>query len=62
MEARVREGPVTILGLTQTRDGRFKWLAAEGWSLPGETLRIGNTNSRLRFTGGRTTPSTWRRG
>ncbi len=52
VEARVREGPVTILGLTQTRDGRFKWLAAEGWSLPGETLRIGNTNSRLRFTGG----------
>ncbi len=50
VEARVREGPVTILGLTQTRDGRLKWLAAEGWSLPGATLKIGNTNSRLRFT------------
>jgi L-arabinose isomerase len=50
VEAQVRNGPVTILGLTQTRDGRLKWLCAEGWSLPGDILRIGNTNSRLRFT------------
>jgi len=50
VEAQVRPGPVTILGLTQTRDGRLKWLCAEGWSLPGDILRIGNTNSRLRFT------------
>ncbi len=42
---------MTILGLTQRRDGRLHWVAAEGWSLPGEVLRIGNTNSRLRFTG-----------
>ena len=52
VEARVRQGRVTILGLTQTRDGRLKWLCAQGWSLPGEILRIGNTNSRLRFTAG----------
>ena len=52
VEAQVRNGPVTILGLTQRRDGRLKWLCAEGWSLPGERLRIGNTNSRLRFTPG----------
>jgi L-arabinose isomerase len=50
VEAQVRNGPITILGLTQTRQGRLKWLCAEGWSLPGEILRIGNTNSRLRFT------------
>src|SRR3972149_5820162 len=50
VEAQVKNGPVTILGLTQTRDGLLKWLCAEGWSLPGEILRIGNTNSRLRFT------------
>jgi L-arabinose isomerase len=49
VEASVRKGPITILGLTQTRDGRLKFLAAEGESLPGERLRIGNTNSRLRF-------------
>jgi L-arabinose isomerase len=50
VEAQVKNGPVTILGLTQTRYGRLKWLCAEGWSLPGEILHIGNTNSRLRFT------------
>ncbi len=50
VEAQVRQGPITILGLTQTRDGSLKFLCAEGWSLPGEILRIGNTNTRLRFT------------
>jgi L-arabinose isomerase len=50
VEAQVKHGPVTILGQTQTRDGRLKWLISEGWSLPGKILRIGNTNSRLRFT------------
>ena len=49
VEFRVRSGPVTILGLTQTADGRLKLLSAEGESLPGEILRIGNTNSRIRF-------------
>ena len=49
MEAAVRKGPVTILGLAETRDGRLKFLAAEGESLPGERLKIGNTNSRVRF-------------
>ncbi|HZS89064.1 MAG TPA: L-fucose/L-arabinose isomerase family protein [Chloroflexota bacterium] len=49
VEFNVKAGPVTILGLTQTADGRLKLLAAEGESLPGAILRIGNTNSRLRF-------------
>ncbi len=49
VEFNVKTGPVTILGLTQTREGRFKLIAAEGESLPGPILRIGNTNSRLRF-------------
>ena len=49
VEFRVKTGPVTILGLTQTADGRLKLVAAEGESLPGPILRIGNTNSRLRF-------------
>ncbi len=50
VEFNVRTGPVTIFGVTQTRDGRLKMLAAEGESLPGPILRIGNTNSRLRFS------------
>jgi L-arabinose isomerase len=49
VEASVRKGPITILGLTQTRGGRLKFVTAEGESLAGERLRIGNTNSRLRF-------------
>ena len=43
------EGPTTILGLTQTKDGTLKLLAAAGESVHGERLQIGNTNSRLRF-------------
>jgi L-arabinose isomerase len=49
IEMKVRLGPVTILGLSQTADGRLKLLAAEGESIPGPTFRIGNTNSRIRF-------------
>jgi len=49
VEFKVKTGPVTILGLTQTAEGRLKLIAAEGESLPGPILRIGNTNSRLRF-------------
>lgn len=49
VEFNVATGPVTILGMTQTADGRLKMIAAEGESIPGATLEIGNTNSRLRF-------------
>ncbi len=49
VEFKVKTGPITILGMTQTADGRLKLLAAEGESLPGDTLQIGNTNSRLKF-------------
>jgi L-arabinose isomerase len=49
VEATVKQGPITITGLTQTRDGRMKLLTAEGWCEPGPVLHIGNTNSRLRF-------------
>ena len=49
VEFKVRYGPVTIVGCTQTAEGRLKLIVAEGESIPGETFRIGNTNSRLRF-------------
>jgi L-arabinose isomerase len=49
VEARVKMGPVTILGLTQTGKGNLKILLSEGESIPGPILRIGNTNSRIRF-------------
>jgi L-arabinose isomerase len=49
VEFEVRNGPVTIVGCTQTASGRLKLLVAEGESVAGETFRIGNTNTRLRF-------------
>ncbi|HWC26871.1 MAG TPA: L-fucose/L-arabinose isomerase family protein, partial [Solirubrobacteraceae bacterium] len=49
VEFKVRYGPITIVGCTQTADGRLKLVVAEGESVPGDTFRIGNTNSRLRF-------------
>jgi len=49
VELEVRHGPITIVGCTQTAEGRLKLVVGEGESVPGDTLRIGNTNSRLRF-------------
>jgi L-arabinose isomerase len=49
VEFKVKTGPVTLLGLTQTAAGGLKLVTAEGESLPGPILRIGNTNSRVRF-------------
>ena len=49
VEFNVKTGPVTLLAMTQTAEGRLKMLAAEGESVPGPILKIGNTNSRLKF-------------
>ncbi len=49
VEMKVRHGPVTLLAVVQTREGKLKLLAAEGESVPGPILEIGNTNSRYRF-------------
>jgi L-arabinose isomerase len=49
VEFNVKLGPVTIFGCTQTRSGDLKFLAAQGESIPGPILQIGNTNSRIRF-------------
>ena len=52
VEMTVRHGPVTLLSVVQTAEGRLKLLVAEGESVPGPILEIGNTNSRYRFSGG----------
>jgi len=49
VEMTVKHGPVTLLSVVQTADGKLKLLAAEATSEPGPILEIGNTNSRYRF-------------
>ena len=49
VEFQIRNGPITCVGLTQTYDGKFKFVVAEGESLPGPIPPTGNTNTRCRF-------------
>lgn len=44
----VKQGNVTLLSVCEGKDGLFL-LVAEGESVPGPILKIGNTNSRYRF-------------
>ena len=46
----VKHGPVTILSVVQRGDGSVVLQVAEGASVPGPILKIGNTNSRYKFS------------
>jgi L-arabinose isomerase len=50
VEMCVKHGPVTCLSVVDTADGELKLLVAEGESVPGPILEIGNTNTRYRFS------------
>jgi L-arabinose isomerase len=62
VEMSVKHGPVTLLSVVQTADGRLELLVAEGESVPGPILEIGNTNSRYKFDiGARAFLNNWNR-
>lgn len=49
VEMSVKHGAVTLLAVAEAAGGRLKFVVAEGESVPGPILQIGNTNSRYRF-------------
>jgi L-arabinose isomerase len=49
VEFKLKEGPISMLGITQTYEGRFKFVIAEGESVGGPIPATGNTNTRGYF-------------
>lgn len=46
VEFKIKEGPITMLGITQTASGGFKFVIGEGISRKGPIPPTGNTNTR----------------
>jgi len=49
VEMSVKNGLVTLLSVVQKAEGKLQLLVAQGESVPGPILEIGNTNSRYSF-------------
>ena len=49
VEFKIKEGPITMFGISSTFDGRFKFVIAEGESMRGPIPATGNTNTRAFF-------------
>ncbi len=50
VEAKVKQGAVTTLGVTQTIDGRLKLNISEGTAIDAPILMNGNTSTHIRFS------------
>jgi L-arabinose isomerase len=50
VEMSVKHGPVTLLSVVETVEGKIIFLVAEAESVSGPILEIGNTNSRYKFS------------
>ena len=62
VEMAVRHGSITCLSIVENGGGELFLLFAEGQSVPGPILQIGNTNSRYRFPiGARRFVNEWNR-
>lgn len=46
VEFKIKEGPITMLGITQNANGKFKFVIGEGISKKGAIPPTGNTNTR----------------
>ena len=46
VEFKIKEGPITMLGITQNATGGFKFVIGEGYSKEGPIPPTGNTNTR----------------
>ena len=46
VEFKIKEGPITMLGITQTAENKFKFVIGEGLSKAGPIPPTGNTNTR----------------
>jgi L-arabinose isomerase len=46
VEFKIKEGPITMLSISSTFDGKFKFVIAEGESVEGPIPPTGNTNTR----------------
>lgn len=59
----VKHGPVTLLSVVQLGDGSVRLQVAEGESVEGPILQIGNTNSRYKFSlGAKAFMNDWSKG